>query len=240
MIRFGVLGTARVATYGLLGPAGETEGVEVSAIASRDPGKAEAYAVANRIPRAFGSYAALVEAPEIDAVYVALPTALHHEWAQRAIEAGKHVLCEKPLAATGDQAQALLEAAGRRGVVLAEGMHVRHHAGLKRLREMTREGAVGRTLRIELVLPDALRSDRQGRLPPECEPRRRRRARSRMLCGQLPARRCGRGAGDPLGGPQTHPASGGPVDAGGAPVSVRAPEGRLSSVCAASIPPATA
>ena len=149
MIRFGILGTARVASYGLLAPARETEGVEVSAIASRDPGKAEAYAAENRIPRAFASYAALVEAPEIDAVYVALPTALHHEWAQRAIEAGKHVLCEKPLAATGDQAQALLEAAARRGVVLAEGMHVRHHAGLKRLRELTREGAVGRTLRID-------------------------------------------------------------------------------------------
>ena len=79
MIRFGVLGTARVVPYGLLAPAKETEGVEVSAVASRTPQKAEEFAARHGIQRGFGSYQALLESRDIDAVYVALPPALHYD-----------------------------------------------------------------------------------------------------------------------------------------------------------------
>ena len=121
MIRFGVLGTARVVPYGLLTPAKETLGVEVSGIASRTPQKAEEFAARYGIQRGFGSYEALVKSGDIDAVYIALPPALHYDWACRAIEAGKHVLCEKPLAEnaqSGTRAGALARQHGR---VLVEG-----------------------------------------------------------------------------------------------------------------------
>src|SRR5437016_14368249 len=123
MIRFGVLGTARVVPYGLLAPAKETEGLEVVGVASRTPQKAEEFAARHGIERGFGSYEALLEASDIDAVYIALPPGLHYDWARRAIEAGKHVLCEKPLAANAHLAQELASLAKRHGRVLLEGMH---------------------------------------------------------------------------------------------------------------------
>jgi predicted dehydrogenase len=149
MIRFGVLGTARVVPYGLLAPAKETQGVEVSGIASRTPQKAEEFAARHGIQRAFGSYEALLESSDIDAVYIALPPALHYDWARRAIEAGKHVLCEKPLAVNAQLAQELTLAARRHGRVLVEAMHVRYLERLRRQRELVAGGELGRLLRIE-------------------------------------------------------------------------------------------
>src|SRR5271166_1877999 len=108
MIRFGVLGTARVVPYGLLAPAKKTQGVEVSGIASRTPQKAEEFAARHGIQRSFGSYEALLESRDIDAVYIALPTALHYDWARRTIDAGKHGLCEKPLAENAHLAEELV------------------------------------------------------------------------------------------------------------------------------------
>ena len=108
MVRFGVLGTARVVSYGLLAPARETLGVEVRGIASRTLQKAEEFAAIYGIKQGFGSYEALLKSRDIDAVYIALPPALHYDWARRAIEAGKHVLCEKPLAENAQLAQELM------------------------------------------------------------------------------------------------------------------------------------
>jgi predicted dehydrogenase len=152
MIRFGALGTARVVPYGLLGPAKETKGVEVIGVASRIPQKAEEFAARHGIERGFGSYEALVESPDIDAVYIALPPALHFEWARRAIEAGKHVLCEKPLAENAQLAEQLMLLAKQRGVVLVEGMHIRYLDRLHRHRELVTGGGLGRLLRIESYL----------------------------------------------------------------------------------------
>ncbi len=149
MIRIGVLGTARVVPYGLLAPAKETPGVEVSAIASRAQSRAEAYAAQHGIPRAFGSYEALLKASDIDAVYVALPPALHHEWVRRALEAGKHVICEKPLAANAQQAEELVSCAKRLGKTLVEAMHIRFMDRLRRQRELVAGGEFGRLLRVE-------------------------------------------------------------------------------------------
>jgi predicted dehydrogenase len=149
MIRFGVLGTARVVPYGLLAPAKETPGVEVRGIASRTLQKADEFAARHGIPRSFGSYEALLESAEIDAVYIALPPALHYEWARRAIEAGKHVLCEKPLAENAQLAQELMLFARQHGRVLVEAMHIRHLDRLRRQRELVASGEFGRLLRIE-------------------------------------------------------------------------------------------
>jgi predicted dehydrogenase len=149
MIRFGVLGTARVVPYGLLAPAKETQGVEVSGIASRTPQKAEEFAARHGIRRAFGSYEALLESSDIDAVYIALPPALHYDWARRTIEAGKHVLCEKPLAANAQLAEELTLFARQHGRVLVEAMHVRYFDRLRRQRELVAGGEFGRLLRLE-------------------------------------------------------------------------------------------
>jgi predicted dehydrogenase len=149
MICFGVLGTARVVPYGLLAPAKETQGVEVIGIASRTPQKAEEFAARHGIQRWFGSYEALLESADIDAVYIALPPALHYDWARRAIEAGKHVLCEKPLAENAQLAQELMLFARHHGRVLVEAMHIRYLDRLRRQRELVASGEFGRLLRIE-------------------------------------------------------------------------------------------
>ena len=149
MVRIGVLGTARVVPYGLLAPAKETPGVEVTAIASRTRQKAEEFATRHGIQRGFGSYEALLESSDIDAVYIALPTALHYEWARRAIEAGKHVLCEKPLAENAQLAQSLFQLAEQHGLVLVEVMHLRYLDRLRRPRELVAGGEFGRVLHFE-------------------------------------------------------------------------------------------
>ena len=149
MVRIGVLGTARVVPYGLLAPAKETQGVEVTAIASRTREKAEEFATRHGIQRRFGSYEALLESKDIDAVYIALPTALHYEWGRRALEAGKHVLCEKPLAENAQQAQSLFQLAEQRGLVLVEAMHIRNLERLRRQRELVAGGEFGRLIHLE-------------------------------------------------------------------------------------------
>jgi predicted dehydrogenase len=149
MIRIGVLGTARVVPYGLLAPAKEMQGVEVIGIASRTPQKAGEFAARHGIRREFGSYEALLESSDIDVVYIALPPALHYDWARRAIEAGKHVLCEKPLAENAQLAQELMLYARQHGRVLVEAMHLRHLDKLRRQRELVAGGEFGRLLRIE-------------------------------------------------------------------------------------------
>jgi predicted dehydrogenase len=152
MIRFGVLGTARVVPYGLLAPSKEVQDVEVSGIASRTLQKADEFAARHGIQSSFGSYEALLESADIDAVYIALPPALHYEWARRAIEAGKHVLCEKPLAENAHLAQELMLFARQHGRVLVEAMHIRYLDQLRRQRELVAGGELGRLLRIESYL----------------------------------------------------------------------------------------
>jgi predicted dehydrogenase len=149
MIRFGVLGTARVVSYALLAAAAKTQDLEVIGIASRTLQKAKEFAQAHGIRDAFGSYDGLLKCSEIDAVYVALPTALHYEWARRAIEAGKHVLCEKPLTANAQSAQELAVCARQHDRVLVEGMHIRYLGHLRRLRGLIVSGEFGRLLQIE-------------------------------------------------------------------------------------------
>jgi predicted dehydrogenase len=149
VLRIGVIGTARVVAYGLVQPAQGMSDVKVEAIASRSLERAESFASTLGIRRSFGSYQAMLDDPEIDAVYVALPTALHAEWVRGALEAGKHVLCEKPLAANAEVAQDLVTCAAEHQRVLLEGLHVRYLRKLQRQRELVVGGEFGRPLRVE-------------------------------------------------------------------------------------------
>jgi D-xylose 1-dehydrogenase (NADP+, D-xylono-1,5-lactone-forming) len=141
-LRVGLLSTANINRL-LLGGARAAEGVEVVAVASRERERAESYAAEHGLGRAHGSYDALLADEEVDAVYVPLPNSLHMEWSIRALQAGKHVLCEKPLTRHPEQAKAAFDAAERAGRVLAEGFMWRHHPQARRLRSLLAEGAVG-------------------------------------------------------------------------------------------------
>ena len=142
-LRLGLLSTARI-NRRILPAARESELVDVVAVASRDGGRGTAYAEEHGIPRAHDGYEALLADSDVDAVYIPLPNSLHVEWTRRALEAGKHVLCEKPLTGEPDEAEALFDLAERRGLVLAEGFMYRHNPQTRRVEELVRGGAIGR------------------------------------------------------------------------------------------------
>jgi predicted dehydrogenase len=141
-LRLGLLSTARI-NRRILPAAREADLVEVVAVASRDGGRASDYAREHGIARAHEGYEALLTDPEVDAVYVPLPNSLHVEWTRRTLEAGKHVLCEKPLTDEPDDAEALFDLAEREGLVLAEGFMYRHNPQTRQVEELVREGALG-------------------------------------------------------------------------------------------------
>ena len=126
-VRIGTLGAARITPPALITPAREVPEAEVTAVAARDRSRAEAFAAEHGIPVVHDSYEALVDDPDIDAVYNPLPNSLHAPWTLRAIAAGKHVLCEKPLTSRAEQAAEVARAAEAAGVVVMEAMHYRYH-----------------------------------------------------------------------------------------------------------------
>ena len=141
-LRFGVLGTANIARSFIKGVQPSSR-VAVVGVASRDGAKAERFASEVGVPRSYNSYEALLADPEIDAVYNPLPNSLHAEWSIRAMEAGKHVLCEKPLAATSAEARDMFEAAKRNRVHLVEGYPYRAQPQTLKSRELLDAGAIG-------------------------------------------------------------------------------------------------
>ena len=143
MLRLGLLSTARI-NRRILPAARESGLVEVVAVASRDGVRAAAYGQEHGIGRVHDGYEELLADAEVDAVYVPLPNSLHVEWTRRALEAGKHVLCEKPLTDEPDDAEVLFDLAERQGLVLAEGFMYRHNPQTKRVEELVRDGAIGR------------------------------------------------------------------------------------------------
>jgi predicted dehydrogenase len=142
-MRWGLLSTANINRAILEGARG-TDEATVVAVASRDRSRAEQYAREHGIERAHGSYEALLEDPDVDAVYVSLPNSLHVPWSIRALEAGKHVLCEKPLTRRAAEAEEAFAAAERAGRLLAEAFMWRHHPQARRMRELLDEGRIGR------------------------------------------------------------------------------------------------
>ena len=141
-LRWGILGTAGIVAT-VAAAIGRSEHGQVVAIASRTLSRGRDEARRLAIPTAYGSYDELLADPAIDAVYIPLPNFLHREWVLAAVAAGKHVLCEKPLAITADEAQEMVDAARAAGVVLAEGFMYGHHPRYDRLHEVVRSGEIG-------------------------------------------------------------------------------------------------
>ena len=141
-VRIGFLTTARI-NDAILDGARRGDVAEVVAVGSRDLARADAYARERGIERAHGSYEAVLADPDVDAIYVALPNALHVEWATRALEAGKHVLVEKPFSTRPEEVEASFDVAERAGLVLMEAFMYRHQPQAKRLKELVDEGAIG-------------------------------------------------------------------------------------------------
>jgi predicted dehydrogenase len=160
-VRFGILGAARIAPMALLRPVRRVGGATVVAVAARDPARAQAFARRHGIPRVHASYEAVLADPEVEAVYNPLPNSLHAPWTIRALEAGKHVLCEKPFAADAAEAEAMAAAASRSGRVLMEAFHYRYHALFARMRGILDAGELGtvRHLEATLCIPILRRDD---------------------------------------------------------------------------------
>ena len=142
MTKWGIISTAHINRLVLAG-ARESDQVDVVAVASRDQARAEAYARENGIERAYGSYEALLADPDVDAVYISLPNSLHVEWSIRALEAGKHVLCEKPFDRRPEQVERAFDAADRAGRMLTEAFMYRHNPQTARVKELVASGAIG-------------------------------------------------------------------------------------------------
>ena len=142
MIRWGILSTARIAQRILVG-ARLSESAQIVAVGSREYARAQAYASENGIARAHGSYEDLLADDEVDAVYIPLPNSMHVPWSVQALEAGKHVLCEKPLSRDPAQVDAAFDAAERAGRVLMEAFMWRFHPQTDELVRLVRGGAVG-------------------------------------------------------------------------------------------------
>ena len=148
-VRWGVLPTASIATEKVIPGLGRADRSEVLAIASRDGERARATAGRLGIPRAYGSYEALLADPDVDAVYIPLPNHLHAEWTAAAARAGKHVLCEKPLAMTAAEAQRMVDACRDRGVLLMEAFMYRLHPSWVAVRELVNAGRIGRLVAVD-------------------------------------------------------------------------------------------
>jgi predicted dehydrogenase len=151
-VRIGVLGAARIAPAAVIKPARGNAEAEVRAVAARDRVRADAFAAKHGIPTVHDSYAALVADPGIDAVYNPLPNGLHAEWTIAALEAGKHVLCEKPFTANAAEAEAVAATAARTGLVVTEAFHYRYHPMAQRMRDIVEYGELGTTRRVETTL----------------------------------------------------------------------------------------
>jgi D-xylose 1-dehydrogenase (NADP+, D-xylono-1,5-lactone-forming) len=142
-VRWGILSTARINDKFLAGLREADQAVAV-AVASRDAGQAARYAEQHGIGHSYADYEALLADPEIEAVYIPLPNAMHLDWSTRALRAGKHVLCEKPLGRDPNEVEAAFDLADRQGLLLMEAFMYRHHPQTKRLHELVTGGAIGR------------------------------------------------------------------------------------------------
>ncbi len=152
MLRIGILGAARIAPTALVKPAARTGRVAVVAVAARDRNKAEKFARKHRVPKVLDTYEEVVNDPDLDAVYNPLPNGLHGRWTIAALNAGKHVLCEKPFTANANEARAVAEADNAHpGLVVMEAFHYQYHPLAKRLAEVVRSGELGHIEKVDIA-----------------------------------------------------------------------------------------
>jgi predicted dehydrogenase len=165
-VRWGLLSTARI-NRRLIPAIRATKRGSITAVASRDEARARQYADQWNIPRAFGSYEAMLASGEIDAVYIGLPNHLHAEWSIRALEAGVHVLCEKPFAITLEEVDAMIAASQRTGKGLAEAFMYRHHPQSKAVSEWLSSGRLGDLILVRSTFSFDLDEPENVRMVPE-------------------------------------------------------------------------
>jgi predicted dehydrogenase len=151
-LRIGVLGAAAIAPMALIKPARAVSEVTVAAVAAREPERARAFAAKHGVPVVHDDYAALVADPDLDAVYIPLPNSLHAQWTVAALEAGKHVLCEKPMTSNAAEARRVTDAAAATGLVVMEAFHYRYHPLVARMLTVLAEGTLGPVRHIETQL----------------------------------------------------------------------------------------
>ncbi|MBL8096523.1 MAG: Gfo/Idh/MocA family oxidoreductase [Anaerolineales bacterium] len=162
-LNWALLSTARI-NGALIPPLKASERNVLYGVASRDQAKADAFAALNGIPKAYGTYEAMLADPDVHVVYVPLPNHLHAEWSIRALQAGKHVLCEKPLAITLGEVDAMITAAQATGRVLMEAFMYRHHAQTLKVQELVQSGALGELRLIKGAFSFNLKNDNDVRL----------------------------------------------------------------------------
>jgi predicted dehydrogenase len=151
-IRWGILSTAKIGTKQVIPAMQQGQYCEVTAISSRDVDRAQTAAEALDIPKAYGSYEELLADPEIDAVYNPLPNHLHVPWSIKALEAGKHVLCEKPIALTAAEGQQLVDAARQHPhLKVMEAFMYRHHPQWQLVKRLVNEGQIGKLRTIQTI-----------------------------------------------------------------------------------------
>src|SRR5215208_1800690 len=167
-VKWGIVSTAHINRLVIPGAKASPE-VDLVAVASRDQARADEYAREWGIGRAHGSYEALLADPEVEAVYVSLPNNLHVEWSIRALEAGKHVLCEKPLTRHADGAEEAFDAAERADRVLSEAFMYRHNPQTTRLKSLVDEGTIGELRLVRASFSFAMFDDQNIRLRPELD-----------------------------------------------------------------------
>jgi len=167
-VRWGIVSTAHINRLVIPG-AHASPKVELAAVASRDLARAQAYAAKWKIPHAYGSYEELLADPAIDAVYISLPNTLHCDWSVRALEAGKHVLCEKPLSRHPEEVDAAFDEADRAGRFLMEAFMYRHNPQTAKLVELVEGGTIGELRLVRATFSYPLYDESNIRLQPELE-----------------------------------------------------------------------
>jgi predicted dehydrogenase len=166
-VRWGVLGVASIATRKVIPGMQKGQWSEIAGIASRDPEKAKAAAGELNISKSYGSYEELLADPEIEAIYNPLPNHLHVPWSMRAAEAGKHVLCEKPIALGAAETQELMRVRDRTGVKIGEAFMVKTHPRWLRVKELAQGGAIGQLKSITTIFSYCSRDPSNVRHKPE-------------------------------------------------------------------------
>jgi predicted dehydrogenase len=167
-VKWGIVSTAHINRLVIPGAKASPK-VDLVGVASREQARADEYARKWEIERAYGSYEALLADPEIEAVYISLPNNLHIEWSIRSLEAGKHVLCEKPLSRNPEDVDAAFDAAERAGRLLSEAFMYRHNPQTKRLRALVDEGAIGELRLVRAAFSYGLYDESNIRLSPELD-----------------------------------------------------------------------
>ena len=167
-VKWGVISTADINRKVIPG-AHASPKVDLIGVASRDQAKAHAYAKEWDIPRAYGSYEELLSDPEIEAVYISLPNTMHCEWSIKSVEAGKHVLCEKPMTRHTSEVERAFDAADKAGRLLSEAFMYRHNPQTKRVKQLVDEGAIGELRVVRSVFSYSLYDEDNIRLRTELE-----------------------------------------------------------------------